>query len=139
MAQQLVRIIKSMNVSRFCALVAAAMLLSLGSAAWAQGPDLSRLHDALHLTPDQEPAWRAFASASMPSAQDEARERSAQTMMATLRAPQRVDLATANLEADLDALKSRGAALKDFYGRLSPAQQLIFDRETLPRSGPDDE
>jgi hypothetical protein len=128
-----------MNLSRFCALAAAAMLLSLASAAQAQGPDLNGLHAALHLTPDQEPAWRVFTAASMPTPQDEARERSAQQMMATLRAPQRVDLATANLEADLDALRARGAALKAFYAGLTPAQQLIFDRETLPRSGPDDQ
>jgi protein CpxP len=103
-----------------------------GPADQSGGPDLAGLHDALHLTPDQEAAWRTFAAASAPSADQEARERAAQSMMATLRSPQRVDLSVSAAEADLQTLRDRGAALKTFYAVLTPAQQATFDRRTLP-------
>lgn len=97
-----------------------------------RGPDLAGLHDALHLAPDQDAAWRAFAAASAPSPDQEARERAAQSMMASLRSPQRVDLSISAAEADLQTLRERGAALKAFYAVLTPGQQTIFDRRTLP-------
>src|SRR5580658_4363320 len=102
-----------MRFSSGFALVAAAFLLFLAPAAVAQsGPDLTALHDALRLTADQEGAWRAFAAASQPTAEDQARERAGQQMMPTLHAPQRVDLAVSMLEDDLASLKGRGAVLK---------------------------
>jgi Spy/CpxP family protein refolding chaperone len=100
-----------------------------------RGPDLAGLHDALHLAPDQDPAWRAFAAASTPSPDELARERAAQAMMAGLRSPQRVDLSISAAEADLQTLRERGSALKAFYAVLTPAQQAIFDRRTLPDEG----
>jgi protein CpxP len=103
-----------------------------GPAAQSGGPDLAGLHDALRLTPDQEAAWRTFAAASAPSPEQEARERAAQSMMATLRSPQRVDLSISAAEADLQTLRERGAALKAFYAVLTPGQQTTFDRRTLP-------
>jgi periplasmic protein CpxP/Spy len=106
-----------------------------GPAARSGGPDLAGLHDALHLTPDQEAAWRAFAAASAPSPEQEARERAAQSMMASLRSPQRVDLSISAAEADLQTLRERGAALKAFYAVLTAAQQATFDRRTLPDEG----
>jgi periplasmic protein CpxP/Spy len=96
------------------------------------GPDLPGLHDALHLTAAQEPAWRVFAAASAPSADQEARERAAQSMMAGLKSPQRVDLSISAAEDDLQTLRDRGAALKAFYAVLTPTQQATFDRRTLP-------
>src|ERR1700761_3171883 len=51
------------------------------------GPDLAGLHAALNLSPSQETAWQTFAAASTPSADQEARERAAQSMMATLPSP----------------------------------------------------
>jgi protein CpxP len=106
-----------------------------GPAARSGGPDLAGLHDALHLTPDQEAAWRAFAAASAPSPEQAARERAAQSMMASLHSPQRVDLSLSAAEADLQTLRERGAALKAFYAVLTPAQQVTFDRRTLPDEG----
>ena len=112
-------------------LVAAA----LGSAAHAQsqGPDLHRLHDALNLSASQEEAWNAFQAAALPDPQATARQRAAASMMPGLHAPQRVDLSIAEMQADLDTLRQRGAAVKAFYGVLSPEQQSVFDRETTPR------
>jgi periplasmic protein CpxP/Spy len=96
------------------------------------GPDLAGLHAALNLSPSQETAWQIFAAASTPSADQEARQRAAQSMMATLHSPQRVDLSISAAEADLQTLRERGAALKAFYADLTPSQQAIFDRRTLP-------
>jgi len=117
--------------------LAAAFALSLGAAAHAQrSPDLQDLHDALHLNASQEGSWEAFAAASAPDPQQQARQRAAQQMMPTLTAPQRVDLSISAAEADLDTLRRRGAALKAFYATLSPGQQAIFDRETTPSADP---
>ncbi len=114
--------------------LAVAASLTLGSAAYAQSqPDLHRLHDALNLSAAQEEAWNTFQAASLPDPQQQARDRSAAQMMSSLHAPQRVDLSIAAMTADLETLQRRGAALKAFYGRLSPQQQAIFDRQTAPR------
>ncbi|HEY1749721.1 MAG TPA: Spy/CpxP family protein refolding chaperone [Caulobacteraceae bacterium] len=122
--------------------LAAAALMAAGASpapALAQSePNFAALHDALHLTSDQEEAWRDFVASSQPSADDEARERSAQQMMPSLRAPQRVDLTVAAMQAQLETMRARGAALKAFYARLTPAQQLIFDRQTAQRPAEDE-
>jgi hypothetical protein len=94
---------------------------------------LASLHAALKITAGQEGAWRAFVAASGPDAEQQARQRSAQQMLPGLTAPQRVDLSIAAMEADLDGFRERGRALKAFYATLTPAQQKVFDRETLPR------
>jgi Spy/CpxP family protein refolding chaperone len=98
------------------------------------GPDLTRLHSALHITAAQEGAWRAFVAASAPDPQQQARERSAQAMLPKLTAPQRVDLSIAAAQADLDTLRAHGEALKAFYAALTPEQQKTFDRETQRRA-----
>ena len=113
------------------------VVLALGAfapTAWAQlqGPNLDSLHDALHLNAGQEPAWQAFKAASQPNADQAARARAAQSMLPRLTSPQRVDLSVAAMQADLETMRQRGAALKAFYAVLSPGQQQIFDRETVP-------
>ena len=95
--------------------------------------EIANLHAALRLTAGQEAAWRTFVAASQPDAQQQARQRSAQQMLPGLTAPQRVDLSLAAMEADLDTLRERGRALKAFYAQLTPAQQKVFDHETVPR------
>ena len=102
------------------------------SMAQPQPSGLQRLHDALHLTANQQGAWTAFAATAALDPEAAAQARSAQSMMPTLRSPQRVDLSVAAMRAQLEALERRGRALKTFYATLSPAQQATFDRETLP-------
>jgi len=114
------------------ALLAGLALAASGSAALAQGPNLQGLHDALHLSQSQEAAWQSFQAASQPDPQQTARARAAQAMLPRLTSPQRVDLSIAAMQADLRTMQDRGAALKAFYVTLSPDQQLIFDRQTLP-------
>ena len=104
-------------------------------AAHAQVPEtqmLERLHGALNLTPAQEDGWKVLEQAYAIDPQKMAHQRSAAATIYTLTAPQRVDLSINLMKADLESLEHRGLVLKGFYGTLSPQQQSIFDRETLP-------
>jgi hypothetical protein len=113
----------------------AALGLAVAVAAAAQTTDsFTDLHEALRLTPAQEPGWRAFVAASQTSPEQTARQRAAQTMLPRLTAPQRVDLSVAAMRADLRTLEARGEALKTFYATLTPEQQHTFDLQTAPRS-----
>jgi len=115
------------------ALAASTLAGAAGAQSTSQAPDLHQLHDALNLSAVQEPAWNTFQAAMEPDAEQTARDRSAGEMMAGLHAPQRVDLSIAAIQADLQDLERRGAAIKAFYGTLSPAQQAVFDRQTAPQ------
>ena len=103
-----------------------------GFAQTAHDGTLASLHAALNLTAAQEDSWHNFEQAYTPDPQDIDKRRYTAKDMASLTGPQRVDLATAMAESDLAELKRRGGVLKDFYGALSPQQQSVFDRETLP-------
>ncbi len=111
-------------------------ILALAVPANAQGPDPTALHDALHLTPVQEEAWRTYRIAMTPDPGAQARHTSAQMMMATLPTPRRIDLIEAEMASDLDVMRRQGQAVKTFYATLTPDQQRIFDQQTLPQSEP---
>jgi hypothetical protein len=117
------------SVSLILALVAG---LALGAPAQAQTTNLRALHDALHLTPDEEPAWNDYQAVASPSAQAQQRRHSAAQLFPGLTAPRRIDLVEAEMQQDLADLHRQGEALKRFYARLSPAQQRTFDAQTLP-------
>ena len=123
-----------MKASRLA--VAAAFCIGIfaadGYAQVAQDGSLASLHAALNLTASQQDSWRSFEQAYTPDPQEITKRRNAAQNMATLTAPQRVDLSINMAEDDLAGLKRRGATLKDLYGVLSPQQQSVFDRETLP-------
>jgi hypothetical protein len=55
--------------------------------------------------------------------------------MPGLTGPQRMDLAIGMAEENLAGMRRRGDALKIFYSGLSPKQQKVFDRDTLPPGG----
>ncbi len=119
------------------------LLLALGAsvagwspAASAQGRDPTALHDALHLTPVQEMAWKTYRGALTPDPAAQARQRAAQMLMPSLSTPRRIDLINAEMEADLAALRKQGDAVKTFYAQLTPDQQRVFDIQTLPKSQP---
>lgn len=120
-----------MNLRSISCGVAALAVLAASGAARAQSSDIQGLHDALHLSAAQESAWRAYRQDTAPDPGAEARHQSAQQMLASLNTPRRIDLVTAEMEADLAAMKKGGAAVKAFYKQLTPAQQAIFDRQTL--------
>jgi hypothetical protein len=126
---------KTQNAFATLAVVALASL-NLGGAAQAQSasPDLSALHDALHLSVQQEDAWRAYRAAITPDPQADARHRQAAMMLATLSTPRRVDLIEAEMQEDAATLHRQGQAVKAFYGTLSPSQQRAFDQQTAPNA-----
>ncbi len=98
----------------------------------AQPPSPDQLHDSLRLRPDQEQAWREFDMATRPDEQEDARRRVAFQRMASMRAPQRIDLSVQMMRSDLAQMERQANALKSLYAILSPEQQETFDRETLP-------
>jgi len=109
---------------------AVSALISAGGA-HAQTPDLSSLHDALHLTSVQEDGWRGYKAAIAPDPSSQSRHRAAAMMMATLPTPRRVDLVNAEMSEDLATTRRQGEAVKAFYAGLTPDQQRTFDHETL--------
>ena len=110
----------------------AALLLAPAGAVFAQASDAGELHAALHLSLDQESAWRTYQMALEPDPVSQSRHQSAQMMMASLPTPRRIDLLDANMQADLEVMHRQGEAAKAFYAALTPDQQKVFDRETLP-------
>jgi hypothetical protein len=100
------------------------------------GPDLNRLHAALRLNPQQEGAWASYAAALTPDSQAQSRRQAAQQMLPTLPTPRRIALMQSEMAADAADLRRIGDAVVAFYGQLTPAQQQVFDRETLPQGSP---
>jgi hypothetical protein len=117
---------------RLALLAGMAAALATAAGAQAQTPDLQGLHDALHLTAAQEPAWKTFVAASFADSDEAARRDAAVRQMPALSAPRRVDLSIAMMQAELETLQRRGAALKAFYATLTASQQAAFDRATAP-------
>jgi hypothetical protein len=107
------------------------VLATTAAAAPDPGAGLTQLHQALHLTPDQEAAWSDYAAAVIPGRDVEARHRATQQMLPQLTTPRRIALIDATMDRDNDDLHRKGAAVLAFYNRLSPEQQRIFDRQTL--------
>jgi LTXXQ motif family protein len=114
---------------------ASILLFSSPATTYGQGagsPAFESLHSDLRLNPSQEDAWRIFQQAYAVDPQEFAKQRTAEARLTSLPAPQRIDLAVDLAKASLAGLQRRGVALKVFYATLSPDQQHIFDRDTLP-------
>ena len=101
-----------------------------------QGPmPFTQLHDALNLSSFQEPAWQAYMTAMTPDPQTQARHRATDQLLPSLPTPRRIALIQAAMAQDAVEMKRQGAAVLAFYSQLSPAQQRVFDTQTLPPSG----
>ena len=109
-----------------------AMSASAARAAQAVNADLIRLHDELHLTETQEPAWRDYTNAIAPDPQTEARHRATEELLPMVPTPRRIALIEATMAQDNLDFKKQSAAVNAFYNKLSPDQQKVFDRDTLP-------
>lgn len=115
--------------------MALVLLSATGAAAQQQPPiRLTQLHDALHLSADQEPAWRTYTAALSPNPQTDARHNATRQMLPKLTSPRRIALINATMEQDLADFRQQGEAVVAFYGRLTPDQQAIFDRQTAQTS-----
>jgi hypothetical protein len=116
-------------------IVVLGIVLGMAGVAAAQNAPPSRLtqlHDALHLTADQEGAWRDYRASITPDPQMTARRNATQALLPQLATPRRIALIEATMTQDISDFRKQGAAVLAFYGRLNPDQQRIFDRQTLP-------
>jgi periplasmic protein CpxP/Spy len=113
------------------------LALALPAAAMAQqtSPVLSKLHDELRLTPDQEGPWRQYAMALDDQGQMQARRKAAELLLPQLQTPRRLALMQATMADELGDFNRQSLAIDAFYGRLTPDQQRTFDRDTLPSQG----
>ncbi|HZZ30788.1 MAG TPA: Spy/CpxP family protein refolding chaperone [Phenylobacterium sp.] len=93
--------------------------------------ELIRLHDDLKLTDDQEGAWRAYTLAIAPSPDAVARHQATGELLPLVPTPRRLALIEATMLQDSLDFKRQSAAVNAFYGKLTPDQQKVFDRETL--------
>jgi hypothetical protein len=108
--------------------------LAFATAAYGQQPlNLAALHDALHLSANQENGWSAYKASVSASPQARQRRRAAAMLFPTLTAPRRIDLVEAEMQQDLADLHRQAEALKAFYTTLTPEQQRTFDSKTLPQ------
>jgi len=85
----------------------------------------ARLHDALKITPAQEPAWAAYLAAMKPAAT--ARRRGDRAEWAGLTAPARMEKRLSMAKEHIAAMESRLPALNAFYAQLTPEQKKLFD------------
>ena len=100
-------------------------------AAEAVSAELIRLHDDLKLSDSQETAWSDYATAIAPDPQQAARHRATTELLPMVPTPRRIALIEATMAHDATDFKRQSAAVIAFYGKLTPAQQKIFDQDTL--------
>jgi len=94
---------------------------------------LSGLKEKLKLTPEQEAAWNAFASASQPGMRQIGVDRQAMRgEFEKLNTPQRLDKMLAMSELRRAKMVERTQATRAFYAQLSSEQQGVFDAEAMP-------
>ena len=115
-------------------IIAALALTFAASGAQAQSR-ASLLHDALHLSTEQETAWRAFQVSAAPDAMAQAQARQAAQLAPTLPTPRRLALIRAQMQADLASFDRTSRAVETFYAALTPQQQTTFDKETADGAG----
>ncbi|WP_395006247.1 Spy/CpxP family protein refolding chaperone [Undibacterium sp.] len=88
----------------------------------------TQLHDKLKLTPQQEPAWKAFTEATRPQHDQKMHQAKADRQaMAALSAPARMEKMLERSKERLVRMQQHLDALKSFYAVLTPEQQKIFD------------
>lgn len=94
-----------------------------------------RLRDVLQLTPAQEPALQTFLAAMKPPEGMAGRMRAEHEAMAKLTTPQRLDRMKALMAEHQARMDQHIAAVKAFYGQLTPAQQKAFDSMPMTMMG----
>jgi Spy/CpxP family protein refolding chaperone len=86
----------------------------------------AKLHEALKLTAQQEPAWAAFQAAMQP----QPRAKVDRETLRALPAPERMAQRVAMSKQRIARMEARQAALANFYAVLSPEQQQAFEAAT---------
>lgn len=97
----------------------------------------AELKARLAITPQQEAAWNAWTEAGRPPRGEAPPDfRAERAALARLATPERIDrLRALRSQRDLRA-RQRDQATLALYASLAPAQQKVFDAETLPGPGP---
>ncbi|HEY5800003.1 MAG TPA: Spy/CpxP family protein refolding chaperone [Burkholderiaceae bacterium] len=96
----------------------------------------TRLHDALKLSPAQEPAWNAFVAQAMTPGQHKAGDfKARRAEMAALPLPQRMERRVEMMKVRHQRATSRLIALKSFYAALHPEQQKVLEAAMQRRGG----
>ena len=97
-------------------------------AAWAEHVKArqTELHDALKLKPDQEAAWSNFIANTTPK---ELPSRADWKAMAELPAPERMSKMLDKMKQHETELAARIPVVTEFYAKLSPEQQKIFNAQ----------
>lgn len=93
---------------------------------------LDQLKTRLQLTPEQEPAWRAYVARTAPPQHRAEGMRAERPDFASLTTPQRIERMKVWQEQRQAAHAQRMDATLSFYQALSPAQQQLFDQATAP-------
>ncbi|MCL2829248.1 MAG: Spy/CpxP family protein refolding chaperone [Betaproteobacteria bacterium] len=83
-----------------------------------------RLHDALKLTPEQEPAWKTYTGKMQPPSAPPAFDREAWSKLTT---PERMEKMQEFAAARQQRMSEHLAAVKEFYAVLTPEQKKSFD------------
>jgi len=89
---------------------------------------LADLKQKLQITPAQEGAWTAFTTALQPT---QPMQRPNRDEFAQLTTPERIDRMRQLRNQRMAEMDRRGDATKTFYAALTPAQQKVFDAQTL--------
>ena len=93
----------------------------------------AKLHDALKLTAQQEPAWASYQAARKPSMPAGARpERAAFVKMS---APDRLSKMIEMTKQRELAMQTQLTAMTAFYGQLTPEQKAVFDARSMGGHG----
>lgn len=87
-----------------------AFLLATGAAAQALPPKLVALHEALHLSGDQEAAWRDYVAAISPRPDQQARRQAADQLIPLVPTPRRIALMQAAMDQDAPISAARAQA-----------------------------
>ncbi len=128
---------KGTPVRLFISSLLACVALSTAANAQDASARLLHLHNDLHISGDQEDVWRRYADLAGQGAEMQSRHQATQALLAQLPTPRRLALLEATMTQDLADFHRQSVAVMALYSRLSPDQQRIFDKETLPRSNED--
>ena len=98
----------------------------------------AKLHDALKLDAQQQPAWDAFVASMTPPKRGERGDRAGRperSAGAGITAPQRMERRIAMHKQRTARMEARLAALNSFYAVLTPEQRKVFDEQSKHRRG----
>lgn len=96
----------------------------------------AKLHEALKLTPAQQPVWQAFvASMTPPQKGERAHQRLDKEQRTALTAPQRLERRIAMQKQRTARMEARLSALNSLYSALTPEQRKVFDEQKQGRRG----